>query len=61
MIFQLSGTKLMRSQNNYAVLLYTNLGMKDGMPLLLSAIWLTTAGTFERSATMLVLLTPYQV
>ncbi|GLI78201.1 hypothetical protein PoHVEF18_006508 [Penicillium ochrochloron] len=30
--------------NNYAVLLYTNLGMKDGMPLLLSAIWLTTAG-----------------
>ncbi|KAL2010673.1 hypothetical protein VTN00DRAFT_6480 [Thermoascus crustaceus] len=30
--------------NNYAVLLYTNLGMTGGMPLLLSAIWLTTAG-----------------
>ncbi|KAJ9485383.1 hypothetical protein VN97_g7976 [Penicillium thymicola] len=30
--------------NNYAVILYTNLGMEDGMPLLLSAIWLTTAG-----------------
>ncbi|KAJ5938563.1 MFS sugar transporter [Penicillium verhagenii] len=30
--------------NNYAVLLYTNLGMKGSMPLLLSAVWLTTAG-----------------
>ncbi|KAJ5654632.1 MFS sugar transporter [Penicillium lividum] len=30
--------------NNYAVLLYQNLGMKGGMPLLLSAVWLTTAG-----------------
>ncbi|KAJ5191419.1 uncharacterized protein N7498_010404 [Penicillium cinerascens] len=30
--------------NNYAVLLYTNLGEKGSMPLLLSAIWLTTAG-----------------
>ncbi|KAJ5683080.1 hypothetical protein N7462_006245 [Penicillium macrosclerotiorum] len=30
--------------NNYAVLLYTNLGMTGGMPLLLSAVWLTTAG-----------------
>lgn len=31
-------------QNNYAVLLYKNLGMEGGMPLLLSAVWLTTAG-----------------
>lgn len=31
-------------QNNYAVLLYTNLGQTDYMPLLLSAVWLTTAG-----------------
>ncbi|KAJ9303263.1 hypothetical protein DTO271G3_637 [Paecilomyces variotii] len=30
--------------NNYAVLLYTNLGMTGSMPLLLSAVWLTTAG-----------------
>ncbi|KAL1983462.1 hypothetical protein VTN96DRAFT_10283 [Rasamsonia emersonii] len=30
--------------NNYAVLLYTNLGMTGSMPLLLSALWLTTAG-----------------
>ncbi|CAI7646981.1 unnamed protein product [Penicillium bialowiezense] len=30
--------------NNYAVLLYTNLGMEGSMPLLLSAVWLTTAG-----------------
>ncbi|KAL1956106.1 hypothetical protein VTO42DRAFT_7625 [Malbranchea cinnamomea] len=30
--------------NNYAVILYTNLGMKGHMPLLLSALWLTTAG-----------------
>ncbi|OOF94283.1 hypothetical protein ASPCADRAFT_149617 [Aspergillus carbonarius ITEM 5010] len=30
--------------NNYAVLLYENLGMTGGMPLLLSAVWLTTAG-----------------
>ncbi|EHA28454.1 hypothetical protein ASPNIDRAFT_212511 [Aspergillus niger ATCC 1015] len=30
--------------NNYAVLLYTNLGETGGMPLLLSAVWLTTAG-----------------
>lgn len=48
----------MLSQNNYAVLLYTNLGMKGGMPLLLSAIWLTTAGTFERPSPILILLTP---
>ncbi|KAI1867735.1 uncharacterized protein JN550_006876 [Neoarthrinium moseri] len=30
--------------NNYAVILYTSLGQTDYMPLLLSAIWLTTAG-----------------
>lgn len=50
-------------QNNYAVLLYTNLGMKDGMPLLLSAIWLTTAGKFERIFNYVIsqLLTPKQV
>jgi len=30
--------------NNYAVILYTNLGQTGGMPLLLSALWLTTAG-----------------
>ncbi|KAJ5232275.1 hypothetical protein N7468_005231 [Penicillium chermesinum] len=30
--------------NNYQVLLYTNLGETGGMPLLLSAVWLTTAG-----------------
>ncbi|EEH05293.1 sugar transporter [Histoplasma capsulatum G186AR] len=30
--------------NNYAVLLYQNLGMTGHMPLLLSALWLTTAG-----------------
>ncbi|KAK1073400.1 hypothetical protein LTR74_001809 [Friedmanniomyces endolithicus] len=30
--------------NNYAVILYTNLGQTGGMPLLLSAVWLTTAG-----------------
>ncbi len=30
--------------NNYAVLLYTNLGQTGSMPLLLSALWLTTAG-----------------
>ncbi|PGG99027.1 hypothetical protein AJ80_09417 [Polytolypa hystricis UAMH7299] len=30
--------------NNYAVLLYQNLGMTKSMPLLLSALWLTTAG-----------------
>ncbi|OAA56337.1 General substrate transporter [Niveomyces insectorum RCEF 264] len=30
--------------NNYAVLLYTNLGQTGAMPLLLSALWLTTAG-----------------
>ncbi|KAF9885400.1 hypothetical protein FE257_012922 [Aspergillus nanangensis] len=30
--------------NNYAVILYTNLGMTGSMPLLLSAVWLTTAG-----------------
>nr|KMM69061.1 hypothetical protein CPAG_05384 [Coccidioides posadasii RMSCC 3488] len=30
--------------NNYAVILYTNLGMTGHMPLLLSALWLTTAG-----------------
>lgn len=31
-------------QNNYAVILYTNLGQTGYMPLLLSALWLTTAG-----------------
>ncbi|RAH40351.1 putative MFS sugar transporter [Aspergillus brunneoviolaceus CBS 621.78] len=30
--------------NNYAVILYTNLGMTGSMPLLLNAVWLTTAG-----------------
>ncbi|KAF2138392.1 uncharacterized protein K452DRAFT_290976 [Aplosporella prunicola CBS 121167] len=30
--------------NNYAVLLYNNLGQTGYMPLLLSAVWLTTAG-----------------
>ncbi|KAI9041784.1 putative MFS sugar transporter [Aspergillus affinis] len=30
--------------NNYAVILYTSLGMTGSMPLLLSALWLTTAG-----------------
>ncbi|RMJ28803.1 sugar transporter [Aspergillus sp. HF37] len=30
--------------NNYAVILYGNLGMTGSMPLLLSALWLTTAG-----------------
>jgi len=30
--------------NNYAVILYTNLGQTGSMPLLLSALWLTTAG-----------------
>ncbi|KAK1144416.1 hypothetical protein N8T08_005569 [Aspergillus melleus] len=30
--------------NNYAVILYTSLGMTGHMPLLLSALWLTTAG-----------------
>jgi len=30
--------------NNYAVILYTNLGETRHMPLLLSALWLTTAG-----------------
>ncbi|OCL07237.1 MFS sugar transporter [Glonium stellatum] len=30
--------------NNYAVILYTNLGETGHMPLLLSALWLTTAG-----------------
>ncbi|RKU40996.1 hypothetical protein DL546_003477 [Coniochaeta pulveracea] len=30
--------------NNYSVLLYTNLGQTGSMPLLLSALWLTTAG-----------------
>jgi MFS family permease len=30
--------------NNYAVILYTNLGETGHMPLLLSAVWLTTAG-----------------
>lgn len=31
-------------QNNYSVILYTNLGQSGSMPLLLSALWLTTAG-----------------
>ncbi|KAJ4180840.1 hypothetical protein NW767_014295 [Fusarium falciforme] len=30
--------------NNYSVILYTNLGQTGSMPLLLSALWLTTAG-----------------
>lgn len=30
--------------NNYAVILYTSLGQTGYMPLLLSALWLTTAG-----------------
>ncbi|KAF5240022.1 hypothetical protein FAUST_4606 [Fusarium austroamericanum] len=30
--------------NNYAVILYTSLGQTGHMPLLLSALWLTTAG-----------------
>ncbi|KAI1335076.1 general substrate transporter [Xylariaceae sp. FL0016] len=30
--------------NNYAVILYTSLGQTGYMPLLLSAVWLTTAG-----------------
>ncbi|KAH8820151.1 putative MFS sugar transporter [Xylogone sp. PMI_703] len=30
--------------NNYSVILYTNLGQSGSMPLLLSALWLTTAG-----------------
>ncbi|KAK2814040.1 hypothetical protein FQN50_000444 [Emmonsiellopsis sp. PD_5] len=30
--------------NNYGVILYTNLGMTGHMPLLLVALWLTTAG-----------------
>ncbi|OQV01267.1 hypothetical protein CLAIMM_06652 isoform 3 [Cladophialophora immunda] len=30
--------------NNYMVILYTNLGQTGSMPLLLSAVWLTTAG-----------------
>ncbi|KAF3006874.1 hypothetical protein E8E13_010927 [Curvularia kusanoi] len=30
--------------NNYSVILYTNLGQRGSMPLLLSALWLTTAG-----------------
>jgi hypothetical protein len=30
--------------NNYSVILYTNLGQRGAMPLLLSAVWLTTAG-----------------
>lgn len=35
---------LTMEQNNYAVILYGNLGMTGSMPLLLSAVWLTTAG-----------------
>ncbi|KAJ9608724.1 hypothetical protein H2200_006495 [Cladophialophora chaetospira] len=30
--------------NNYSIILYTNLGQTGSMPLLLSALWLTTAG-----------------
>ncbi|EHY58279.1 hypothetical protein HRR83_004862 [Exophiala dermatitidis] len=30
--------------NNYSVIIYTNLGQTGSMPLLLSAVWLTTAG-----------------
>lgn len=33
-----------KSKNNYAVILYTSLGQTGYMPLLLSALWLTTAG-----------------
>ncbi|KAI9649428.1 hypothetical protein NHQ30_002004 [Ciborinia camelliae] len=32
--------------NNYAVILYTGLGVSGSMPLLLSAVWLTTAGNY---------------
>jgi MFS family permease len=32
------------NKNNYAVILYTSLGQTGYMPLLLSALWLTTAG-----------------
>jgi MFS family permease len=31
-------------QNNYLVILFTNLGQTGAMPLLLSAVWLSTAG-----------------
>ena len=30
--------------NNYSIILYTNLGQTGSKPLLLSALWLTTAG-----------------
>lgn len=43
---QAKSTKLTK-QNNYAVLLYNNLGMTGSMPLLLSALWLTTAGKLK--------------
>jgi hypothetical protein len=32
------------AQNNYLVILFTNLGQTGAMPLLLSAVWLSTAG-----------------
>ncbi|KAL7940862.1 general substrate transporter [Trichoderma barbatum] len=35
--------------NNYSVILYTNLGQTGYMPLLLSALWLTTAGLIYNS------------
>lgn len=36
--------ELTPGQNNYAVILYQGLGETGSMPLLLSAVWLTTAG-----------------
>ncbi|ODV89448.1 hypothetical protein CANCADRAFT_26892 [Tortispora caseinolytica NRRL Y-17796] len=33
--------------NNYQVILYTNLGQTGGMPLLLAAVWLTTAAIWN--------------
>ena len=39
-----STSKLTAPQNNYAVILYTSLGQTGYMPLLLAALWLTTAG-----------------
>lgn len=43
-----------RWQNNYAVLLYTNLGETGYMPLLLSALWLTTAGKNFPSSNLII-------
>ena len=43
-----SGIQADSWQNNYAVILYTNLGETGSMPLLLAAVWLTTAGKKTR-------------